>query len=152
MYKYYKRRVNKGYVLIYVLLVGSLCLLSSIFVFQMQMEKKSSLVLYKDEVTSSNKLQESRENLLTGIDNLVIANVINKNIASIHTYLSALPLSFKIYYQNSYISYDNQTDKLYIDYYINGYYYKTEYYNYYMDSLVLKYKCCDISYVKGKVN
>lgn len=76
MYKYCKRRVNKGYVLIYVLLVGSLCLLSSIFVFQMQMEKRSSLVLYKYEVTSSNKLQESRENLLTLIEELVITKFV----------------------------------------------------------------------------
>jgi len=152
MYKYCKRRVNKGYVLIYVLLVGSLCLLSSIFVFQMQMEKRSSLVLYKYEVTSSNKLQETRENLLTLIDNLVNTNVTTKDILSIHTYLSGLPLAFKIYYQNSYISYDKVIDKMYIDYYINVTYYKTEYYNYYMDNLVLKYRCCNISYVKGKVN
>lgn len=152
MYKYSKRRVNKGYVLIYVLLVGSLCLLSSIFVFQMEMGKRSSLILYKDEVTSKNKLAQSRENLLTAIDTIVNINVSAKDVTSIKGYLSVLPVSYKIYYQNSYISYSKKNDKIFIDYYIDGIYYKTEYYMYYVDSLKIKYKCSDISYVKGMVN
>jgi hypothetical protein len=152
MYKYNKRRVNKGYVLIYVLLVGSLCLLSSIFVFQMEMEKRSSLNLYKDEVTSINKLQKCRENLLTGFDTIVNTNASSKDVPSIKAYLLGLPLSFKIYYQNSYISYNKTNDKIFIDYYLDGIYYKTEYYKYYVDSLKIKYKCSNISYVKGMVN
>jgi hypothetical protein len=152
MYKHCKRGISKGYVLIYVLLVGSLCLLSSFFVFEMEMSQKESISLYKNEVTSDNKLQECRENLLTDIDTMVNSNVSSKDVLSLKTYLAGLPLTFKIYYQNSYISYDNIKDKIFIDYYINGLYYKTEYYSYYVDNLKVKYKCSDISYVKGMVN
>lgn len=152
MYKYSKRTVNKGYVLIYVLLVGSLCLLSSIFVFQMEMEKRSSLILYKDEVTCNNKLSQSRENLLTDIDTIINTNVNSKDVISIQAYLSGIPVPIKIEYQKSSISYNHTNDELFIDYYINGIYYKTEYYKYYVDNLKIKYKCCDITYVKGMVN
>lgn len=152
MHKCYKRRIKKGYVLIYVLLVGSLCLFSSFFIFNMEMAKRENILLYKDQVTRTDKLQECRENLLTDIDTLLNSNVSSKDIASIQTYLSGLPSPPKMYYQNSYISYGKLNNKIFIDYYLNGKYYKTESYSYYVDNLKIKYKCSDIYYWEGMVN
>ncbi|MBV7275047.1 hypothetical protein I6U48_19285 [Clostridium sp. PL3] len=97
------------------------------------------------------KLQKTREYLLTELDDNIYKNVSVIDENSVKEYfVSMSKLDEK--YEDSYIEYIKNNNCFLIQYYINHKFYKGELYEYKIANGLIYYGCIDYSFEKGGIN
>lgn len=139
------KKTKRGFVLIYALFIGLICVLISIVCYNMETFVKSNNLYNYNEVFKVENIQQHRENLITRLNSYINENTEYHNDKDINEYFLNLK-DFRIYYEKSYIYYDKDNDIFKLQYIINNKPYKEESYEYKIESGQIKYGCIDYSY------
>ena len=144
--------MKKGYILLYVLLVGALCTLMILYIFRIQLENLRTAESVNSTVLINEPLDEDKEFLFTYLNNYIISNLSEKGINedNIKNLLSPIYISFKINYKDSYASYDNTNNTFKIEYPIDDYSHREDTYNYSVIDNAMHLKFNDTIYYQGK--
>lgn len=149
LYKY--RKSKNGFILVYTLLIASICIVSALACFKLQILIRDNNIKRGKDFSKIDIVQRDREYLLTDIDSYIYSNLSGISCSNI----KALMLIYgekKKYYGNSYIKYLAGKDAFYLCFYINGRFYREELYKYsVMDENVI-YIPVEYSYKEGVVN
>ncbi|WP_368487844.1 hypothetical protein [Clostridium sp. BJN0013] len=142
-----KGKVKKGFILVYVLFVGCICILISLGCYSMEMYIRSNGVERYKQIFKVNAAEKYKEYLLTEL-NQYICDTILCETTNVKEYMNSLD-NFKIYFEESYIYYDGNIDCFIIKYIINGDFYKQEIFEYEIKGKDVAFSCVDYSFVEG---
>lgn len=144
----FRKSKSKGYTLIYVLIINSLCLSIVFGCYKMEFLKRENSIKMKKNILKVDKLQKYREYLLTELDENIYGNVNNITEEEIKNYLSSAD-GFSLIYDQCCIKYVKDKNYFLVQYYINNKFYKEEFYQYKVNDSSIIYGCIDYSYTKG---
>ncbi|EJO5346973.1 hypothetical protein NRP93_001039 [Clostridium botulinum] len=145
-----KKRIKKGYILLYALFMGSLCLFSSLFILKMENIKWQNRGKELEVLSKVSTVQREREYFLSYVDKLLYDNIDKINLDNINKFIKNLDKDFKININNSSAYFYN--GNLIIDYYKNKSFYKQEKYIIYSKNFNITYKREYISYERKVSN
>ncbi|WP_053467036.1 hypothetical protein [Clostridium sp. L74] len=121
-----KKRIKKGYILLYALLMGGLCMFSSLFILKMENIKWQNSGKELKSLSKINRVQKDREYILSYIDKFFYENIENISSDNINEFIRSLDNNFKFTFNNTLAYFYN--GNLIIDYYKNKIFYKQEKY------------------------
>ncbi|OBR94912.1 hypothetical protein CLRAG_12500 [Clostridium ragsdalei P11] len=147
MFCYGKRKVKKGFILIYVLFIGCMCILISLGCYSMEMHIRSNNLNSHKKSIQVDVTEKYREYLFTELNEYISKNP-SCDDNGIKQYISSLD-NFKIYFEECYIFYDKNMDCFKVEYIFNGEFYKEETYEYEVKNKDILYSCIDYSFKKG---
>lgn len=145
-----KKKGRRGFVLIYVLFVGCICISIVSVGYKMEFVKRDNAVKLQNNTIKVDKLQKSREYLLSRLDKYILNNINSLSNEEIQTYFSTLN-DFKVVYEGSYIIYIKDKNYFLLRYYLNNKFCKEELYEYKVTSKGLVYGCIDYSFKEGEI-
>ncbi len=96
--------IKKGFILVYTLLIGMLCILLALFCFEMLLDIKSNQGYFKGCILKVQDSQKGREYLLTEIKNCILSNVSTLTVNNITNFLNSLTSYKLMQWQNCYIA------------------------------------------------
>jgi len=147
---HYKGKKRRGFVLLYTLLIVSLCSATAIACFRLQMMKRDNNISYKKLVQKIDYVQRDREILLTDIDSFIYSRLTEISCQQISE-LFRSESSFKVYFGGSSAEYIAVLDAFYICYFIDGKFSMEELYRYEFSERGVVYTPIAFSYKKGMV-
>lgn len=136
--------------LIYTLLIASLCSAAAISCFRLQMMRRDNNISYKKLVQKIDYVQKDREKLLTDIDSFIYSRLTQISCQQISE-LFHNESSFKVYCGGSSAEYIAALDAFYLCYYNNGKFNLEELYRYDFSERGVVYTPVAFSYKKGMV-
>lgn len=142
-----KRKADRGFILIYVLLIGCICIFISLGCFNMEMNVRSNNLNDYKKCLKMDVTEKYREYLLTELNRYLNENIsfkegkLNENMSSLN--------NLRIYFEECYIYYDEKNDCFKVEYVFNGKFYKEEVYEYQFGENGLVYSCVDYSLDEG---
>jgi hypothetical protein len=142
-----KGKGKKGFILIYVLFIGCICILISLGCYSMEMNIRSNVVDTYKQAFKVNVKDKYKEYLLTELNQYICENILC-NTTNIKEYMNSLD-DFKIYFQESHVYYDKNIDCFIIEYVIDGTFYKQETFEYEIKDKDVIFSCIDYSFRKG---
>jgi len=145
-----KGKKRRGFVLIYTLLIASLCSATAIACFRLQMLRRDNNISYKKLVQKIDYVQKDREKLLTDIDSIIYSRLTEISCQQISE-LFHNESSFKVYSGGSSAEYIAVLDAFYLCYYIDGKFNLEELYRYEFRERGVVYIPVAFSYKKGMV-
>lgn len=138
---------NKGYTMIYVLIMSSICISIVFGCYKMEfLRRENSVNMYKN-IMRVDKSQKYKEYLFTQLDGYICENVKGITEDDIKNYFHSL-IDFKLTYENCTIKYDKDKNYFLVQYYINNEFYKEEFYQYKVRGNSIIYGCIDYSYLE----
>lgn len=143
-----RKNKNKGYTLIYVLIMSSLCLSMVLGCYKMELLRRENSIKMNKNVLRVDKLQKYKEYLFTELDEHIYENVKNITDDEIKSYLSSIK-DFSLTYDECCIKYNKDKNYFLVQYYVNHKFCKEEFYQYKVNGNYIVYGCIDYSYVKG---
>lgn len=143
-----RKSKNKGYTLIYVLIINGLCLSIVFGCYKMEFLRRENSIKMKKNILKVDKLQKYKEYLLTELDENIYGNVMNITEEEIKKYLTSTD-SFSLTYDQCSVKYIKDKNYFLVQYYINNKFYKEEFYQYKVNGNSIIYGCIDYSYTKG---
>lgn len=143
-----RKSKNKGYTLIYVLIINSLCVFIAFGCYKMELLVRENSMKMKNNVVKVDKLQKYKEYLFTELDENIYGNVNNITEDDIKKYLDSIS-DFCLIYDQCCIKYVKDKNYFLVQYYINNRFCKEEFYQYKVEGNSIIYGCIDYSYVKG---
>lgn len=147
----FRKGKNKGYILIYVLIISSLCLSIVFGCYKMEFLRRENSIKMKKNALKVDKTQKCKEYLLTELDEYIYENVNNVTEEDIKNYFSAVN-GFSLTYEQCCVKYNKDKNYFLVEYYINNKFYKEEFYQYKVNGTSIIYGCIDYSYAKGVLN
>ncbi|NFN87393.1 hypothetical protein FDF31_11310 [Clostridium sporogenes] len=145
-----KKGIKKGYILLYALLMGGLCMFSSLFILKMENIKWQNSDKELKSLSKINSVQKNREYILSYIDKFFYENIDNINSDNINEFIRSLDNNFKFTFNNN-LAYFYNGD-LIIDYYKNKIFYKQEKYKISTKDSNISYKREYVSYERKVSN
>ncbi|MGO5064861.1 MULTISPECIES: hypothetical protein [unclassified Clostridium] len=145
-----KKRIKKGYILLYALLMGGLCMFSSLFILKMENIKWQNSGKELKSLSKINRVQKDREYILSYIDKFFYENIENISSDNINEFIRSLDNNFKFTFNNT-LAYFYNGD-LIIDYYKNKIFYKQEKYKISTKDANIFYKREYVSYERKVSN
>ena len=105
---------KKGFILIYSLVIGLICISLGLFSLQLTVEEYKYNLYIKQYIFKADDFKINKEYLLTNL-NKTIKNILIENMdVTSNNILDKLPLNFHLSYNNSYIHYDNEKKEIYM--------------------------------------
>lgn len=142
------RKSKKGFILVYTLLITSICFITSLGCFKMELLKRDNNINFKKEINKLDLVQRDREYLLTDLDSYIYANLQDINCENIkNLFLNQSEKHF--YFESSYIKYLNNMNSFYLCFYFNGSFYREELYKYNVSDGNVFYIPTEYSYKQG---
>lgn len=139
---------NKGYTLIYVLIISSLCLSIVFGCYKMEFLRRENSIKMNKNALKVDKLQKYKEYLFTELDEHIYGNVNNVTEEEVKNYFSSID-EFSLTYDQCCIKYNKDKNYFLLQYYIDNKFCKEEFYQYKVNNNSTFYGCIDYSYVKG---
>jgi len=143
-----RKNKNKGYTLIYVLIISSLCLSIVFGCYKMEFLRRENSIKMNKNALKVDKLQKHKEYLFTELDEHIYGNVENVTEEEVKNYFSSIE-EFSLTYDQCYIKYNKDKNYFLLQYYIDNKFFKEEFYQYKVNGNSILYGCIDYSYVKG---
>ncbi|MCM8711030.1 hypothetical protein M2651_08320 [Clostridium sp. SYSU_GA19001] len=143
--------IKKGYILIYILFIGMLCLLIVLSFFTMELKKTKDVVSYKDYIIMNKKEDEYREYLFTELYKNIIQNVIPLTSDCVDFYLNNNIISYDIDGKKGSLKYDLVSKKFLFESYVDDYCFKREIYEYKITNGNLKFIYNKTIFVEGRI-
>lgn len=145
-----KKRIKNGYILLYALFMGCLCMFASMFILKMENIKFQNSNKEFRELSEINNIQRDREYVLSHINKIFHDNIRNINLDNIDNFIRSLDLNFKVNINDSSAYFYN--GDLIIDYYKNKVFYKQEKYTISTKDSSIFYKREYVSYERKVSN
>lgn len=145
-----KKRIKKGYILLYALFMGCLCIFSSLFILKMENIKWQNSGKELRSLSKVNNVQKDREYVLSYIDKFFYDNIDNINSDNMDKFIRSLDKNFKVTLSNSSAYFYN--GDLIIDHYKNKLFYKQEKYKISTKDSNIAYKREYVSYERKVSN
>lgn len=144
----FRKGTKKGYILIYVLLVNSLCLLIALGCYKMECLKTENSLKLQKIILKVDKLQKSKEYIFTELDDYICENIKYENEEDIKNYFNSSE-DFKLTYEECIVNYNKDKNYFLVQYYSNNKFCKEEFYKYKLNGKSVIYSCIDYSYKEG---
>lgn len=145
-----KKRIKEGYILLYALFMGCLCIFSSLFILKMENIKCQNSGKELRSLSKVTNVQKDREYVLSYIDKFFYDNIDNINSDNMDKFIRSLDKNFKVTLSNSSAYFYN--GDLIIDYYKNKLFYKQEKYKISTKDSNIAYKREYVSYERKVSN
>jgi hypothetical protein len=145
-----KGEKRRGFVLVYTILIASLCSAAALACFRLQILRRDNNISYIKQVQRIDYVQRDRENLLTDIDSFIYSRLTEMSCQQIKELFRNESL-FKIYCGGSSAEYIAVLDAFYLCYYIDGKFSLEELYRYDFGEKGVVYTPVAFSYKKGTV-
>lgn len=145
-----KKKSERGFILIYVLFICSLCFIIVLGFYKMEVLIRSNNLKFQSNVLKVDNLQKTREYLLTELDENIYMNVSSIDENAVKEYLNSIA-DFKGKYNDSYVEYVKNNNCFLIQYYINHKFYKEELYEYKIVNGEIFYGCIDYAFEQGGI-
>lgn len=142
---------RKGFTLIYVLFIGSVCIFISIICFKISFLQRSNTLKMKEYCCKVEPVQKTREYMLTDLNSLIYKNCTNMNDDSVKKYLSSISGNI-VNYGYSHLKYNNTTNSFILVYYLGKKFYKEELYKYNIKNGNVFFNCLDYSFKEGELH
>ena len=151
MHKYKDSYIKKGYVVVYVLLVCSLCMILVSYSFYLEVKKVRNIKSYTNLIINAKKIDEYKEYLFTYLHKEVNTAISSLTSDSVKQYLTTN--NFKIKFDNgkACIKYDLSTNKIILETFYSTDYYRRDLYDYKVVSNKLKYMYVNTIYIEGRI-
>lgn len=143
--------MKKGYVLLYTLILGLLCIIMAVCCFTLELQIRKNNLSYRNYCLKPNINEEYKENLLTLLNKSIKNSVADITSNNIKDYYILNCNSFKITYKKSYIIYDKNNDDFIMYSYYDEYYHREDIYKYKINEGKLIYMYVNTKYNLGKV-
>lgn len=114
MFWHKKNILKKGYILIYTLIIGLCILMIAVFSFTLEVKRKMNLQLYEKNLEVKQYSRETKECLLSEMNNFVCSKVTVKDRISVQQMFLNLKEDIKIGNDDYYICYKAALDKFLI--------------------------------------
>lgn len=150
MFSIRKKKNRSGFILVYVLFIGSICLSIAASCYKTEyLIRKNSLNFQKYSL-KVNGIQKQKEYLLTQLDQYIYKNINDITEDEIKKYFQDAQ-SFSLSYEQCYVTYFNSRNCFLLVYYLNNKFYKEELYEYKVVGDSVNYGCIDYSFKKGDI-
>ena len=142
-----KRKAKRGFILIYVLLIGCICIAISLGCYAMEMNVRSNSLMDYKRCLEVDEVEKYREYLLTELNKRMveIASSEENDLEENKHYLEGI----RIYFEECCIYYDRDMDCFKAEYIFDGKFYKEETYEYELKGGEFVYSCVDYSFQRG---
>jgi hypothetical protein len=144
------RGKRRGFVLVYTLLIASLCSAAAIACFRLQIQSRDNNVASAKLMQRTDSVQRDREYLLTAVDDYIYAGMSEQGCAEIRELFQS-GNGFKALSGESTAEYILAKDALYLCYYRGGKFVMEELYRYSSGEKGVVYIPAAFSYKKGIV-
>lgn len=145
------RIAKKGYALVYILLLCSLCMIFVLFIFNMEVKITKNTISYKNYALKEIDYGDLREILFTKLFNNIYTNVEVLTLSNLKSYFINSELYFRTDDDKACIKYDKTINKLILEsVYENGYY-KKDIYDYKIDQNKVRLVFINAIYIKGGI-
>lgn len=139
---------SKGYTLIYVLIINSICLSIVFGCYRMEVLRRQNSIRAREKALRIDRIQKYKEYLLTELDEYIYVNANDITEEDIKSYFNSID-DFSLTYNQCCIKYNKDSNCFLAQYYINNVFYKEEIYQYKVNGNSVIYGCTDYSYAKG---
>lgn len=144
-------KLKKGHILIYVLLIGLMCMTSLALCFKIIMDEKKSLYNFESFTLKENDEQRYKEYNLTYLTEYILNNINPLSKTQISTYFSNYGDKPIISFEHSYIKYNKAKDCFSLFYYYDENVIKENDYKYDITNNKVAYSYFNSSYVNGRI-
>lgn len=144
-----KNRKSNGFVMLYTIIIGSICAISALTCFNMQVLKRDSNISLSCAVEKQDLTQRDREYLLTNLNEYIESNCSKPFDEETIKLLFAEQEDFMVSYESSSLEYSEIKDAFYISYYYDGKFYKEELCGYKTTENSVEFYISGFSYKKG---
>ncbi|MDF2883930.1 MAG: hypothetical protein K0R54_4495 [Clostridiaceae bacterium] len=151
MHFYGKNTVKKGSIILYTLIVCSICFCCAAYYFKIELLKFENYNRMWSARLSSTQYEECREFLLTYLINYFNENVQAKSSESLSNFITTIPDGFSITYKNSYAKYSLSKGYFVINTYIDAYSHREDYYSAYILNSQIRFKFMETKYAEGRI-
>ncbi|MHC1721127.1 MAG: hypothetical protein AB9844_10770 [Clostridiaceae bacterium] len=145
-----KHKKNCGFILIYTVIIASLCAAAALACFNMQVMKRDGNIKSYGLLHKQDYVQRDREYLLTDLDNFIDLNFIDSGSTEGMVFFANLN-DFQIVFGNSTLEYYDTKDSFYICYYIDGKFFMEELCRYVFTNEGIELFISEFSYRKGEL-
>jgi hypothetical protein len=139
-----KRKAGRGFILIYVILIGFICIFISLGCYSMEMNIRSNNLKSYNKCLEVDAIGRQREYLLTELNKYIIENIDceGENPKERMSFLGDV----RLYFEECFIYYDKNADRFKAVYIFDGKFYKEEIYEYKFEKGKILYSCVDYSF------
>lgn len=130
--------VKKGFVIVYTLIFGMICVFIALLCFNLYIYENNNISSLQIIDFRENNIDKYREYLFTDLSDTIKTNIPDITVDNIKSYFTVHKNDFKISFNNSYAVYDDKDNEFVIAYKYDEVYLKEEYYGYNVDSGKLK--------------
>ena len=144
--------IKTGFILVYTLLMGMLCILLALLCFEMLLDIRKNQSYLKGCVVKVQENQQGREYVLTEFKNYIMSSVSSLTISNITAFLNSLA-SFKwIQWQNCYVTKcDLSRNYIYAVFPCDASHFIRETYQYKIVNGILKFKFVSSTVIEGSL-
>ncbi|ERI91317.1 hypothetical protein HMPREF1982_03276 [Clostridiales bacterium oral taxon 876 str. F0540] len=148
---YRNKKVRKGFILVYALLITSFCLIIAVYIFTLQVKIGNNVNSYKKYVLNEPEYDRYKEYLFTDISEQILKNISKPDREEMKGYLNRSSFMKKTEDNKAKIKYNSISDNVeFITYYETNYI-RIDRYNYDVFNGKPKLIYLDTLYSEGKV-
>ncbi len=148
MFSIRKRESTRGFILIYVVFIVTLCIFIALNCFKLEVLKRENNLKMQKNILKVEYEQKTKEYIFTQLDEFLYKNVTNLTSDGIKAYLDSLSGTI-VQYEDSHIEYNKSQNCLLVVYYKDGKFSKEELYQYRVENNSIFYTCIDYSFKEG---
>lgn len=148
---YGNKKIRKGFILVYTLLITSFCLIIAVYIFTLQVKISKNVNSYKNYVLKEQDHDKYKEYLFTEFSEQVLKNINKLEREEIKSYLNRSSFLYKSDDNKAKIKYNSITDNIEFTTYYETNYIRIDRYSYNASDGKLKLIYMDTSYSEGKV-
>ncbi|MBL4937923.1 hypothetical protein JK636_19625 [Clostridium sp. YIM B02515] len=148
---YRNKKMKKGFVLVYTLLITSFCLIIAVYIFTLQVKISKNVNSYKNYVLKEQDYDKYKEYLFTELNEQILKNINKLEREEIKSYLNRSSFSNKSEDNKAKIKYNSIADNIEFTTYYETNYIRIDRYSYNTSDGKLKLIYLDTLYSEGKV-
>jgi hypothetical protein len=128
MYRNKLRTVKKGFIMIYTLIIGLLCLLVALYCLEFHYSNKTNATLFEKNLCKTPILYNSKEYLLTKLKTLIVEKTSDFTEGGIKVFFQSNAIE-NITYNHCYLKYDSINNCIIMFSYVDEYFHREDYYD-----------------------
>ena len=143
--------VKKGFVIVYTLIFGMVCLFIVLLCFNLYIYESNNIDFLQNIDLKENNMEKDREYLLTDLSDTIKTNISDITNDNVRNYFTAYKSNFKIIFNNSCVVYDYKDNEFVLVSKYDNVFVKQEYYGYTIMSGKIKFTYLRFSIVEGGI-
>lgn len=143
--------VKKGYILLYVLIIGALCMTILTYCFTLEVKRMKNVISQKNYIIANSKHDEYKEKLLTKLYKEITDNVELITVDNIRSYFQNNVINYYSENKKGSVKYNKDNDIIILDTVVDDYSYRRDIYNYTAQEEKLKIIYFQTIYLEGRM-